>query len=81
MEATDLLNRQEKKKISRYNPRGYFNDVERTDYGRNAEDSDLGPYPLLTKTISANEPRNMRSTSYANYSNPRKVQGYMYYNY
>lgn len=83
MEATDLLNRQDKKKSSRYNPRGYFNDLDKTENARNFEDNDLGnfPYPHLTKTISANEPRNIRSTSYANYAPPRKVQGYMYYNY
>lgn len=95
MEATDLLNRQEKKKnttanfISRpyidqpHHKRGFFVDLDKTDPIPNyQEDNFVRPdYPELKKTISAHETRPTRTSSYVNYTNPRKVQGYMYYNY
>lgn len=89
MEATDLLNRQERKKNNPKfsNTRAYFNDLDRSDLGISFQKDNFmrGPdYPELKKTISANtEARGLRATSYADFSIPRKPpqQAYMYYNY
>ncbi len=85
MEATDLLNRQDKKKTTtKYNSRGYLNDLDQTDpMIKYREESFFLPEPpTLKKAISANDQfKSSRATSFANYTNPRKVQSYMYYNY
>ena len=82
MEATDLLNKQDKKKNGKVNTKNYFNDLDRTAITINRNDEYPSfESPLLRKTVSSNQQaRKMRTTSYASYANPMK-SAYMYYDY
>lgn len=83
MEATDLLNRQEKKKGNmKFASTNYFRTMDRSEGGIGLSNDSFMKYdqPSFKKASSAIDTCS-RSSSYANYLNSRKGEGYMYYNY
>lgn len=84
MEATDLLNKQDRKNGLKTHTRGYFNNLDHTNpsISYKEENFNFPEPPSLQKSISTNDQfRNSRAASFSNYLNPRKAQSYMYYNY
>lgn len=84
MEATDLLNKQDRKSGHKSHTRGYFNNLDHTSPSINYKEENFSfpEPPSLQKSISTNDQfRNSRIASFSNYLNPRKAQSYMYYNY